>query len=260
MFIVPTTRKRTAKGVCACGHGQGGIYNLPTHLSHGARDLIPRMLVVDPLKRITIPEIRCATTRSASCHVFTCCCRHFANTRQIAWNLYCHLYHLIVWRPLGRDSWQNQDRPQGEKSLSITDSWGLGGVCRQHPWFTLHLPRYLAVMQADTIASTAIIDEEIVHEVVKLGFRRHEVVDSIRSRAQNKVSQATATPTRPSHALSFSCLYLSCTFHILSQCQSRNADMHSMNDLLCAVKDALRVDGVNMRVLTDVRRRPWRTT
>ena len=37
---------------------QGGIYNLPTHLSHGARDLIPRMLVVDPLKRITIPEIR----------------------------------------------------------------------------------------------------------------------------------------------------------------------------------------------------------
>ena len=38
---------------------QGGIYNLPTHLSHGARDLIPRMLVVDPLKRITIPEIRC---------------------------------------------------------------------------------------------------------------------------------------------------------------------------------------------------------
>ena len=39
---------------------QGGIYNLPTHLSHGARDLIPRMLVVDPLKRITIPEIRCS--------------------------------------------------------------------------------------------------------------------------------------------------------------------------------------------------------
>jgi hypothetical protein len=36
----------------------GGIYNLPSHLSPGARDLIPRMLLVDPLKRITIPEIR----------------------------------------------------------------------------------------------------------------------------------------------------------------------------------------------------------
>lgn len=45
---------------------QGGIYNLPTHLSHGARDLIPRMLVVDPLKRITIPEIR---------HIPSCCMR-----------------------------------------------------------------------------------------------------------------------------------------------------------------------------------------
>ena len=39
---------------------KGGIYNLPSHLSPGARDLIPRMLLVDPLKRITIPEIRCA--------------------------------------------------------------------------------------------------------------------------------------------------------------------------------------------------------
>ena len=48
---------------CCGGHLQGGIYNLPTHLSHGARDLIPRMLVVDPLKRITIPEIRCHQQR-----------------------------------------------------------------------------------------------------------------------------------------------------------------------------------------------------
>ena len=37
---------------------KGGIYNLPSHLSPGARDLILKMLVVDPLKRITIPENR----------------------------------------------------------------------------------------------------------------------------------------------------------------------------------------------------------
>ncbi|MQL92090.1 hypothetical protein Taro_024707 [Colocasia esculenta] len=37
---------------------KGGIYTLPSHLSAGARDLIPRMLVVDPMKRMTIPEIR----------------------------------------------------------------------------------------------------------------------------------------------------------------------------------------------------------
>ncbi|EMS57854.1 SNF1-related protein kinase catalytic subunit alpha KIN10 [Triticum urartu] len=37
---------------------KGGIYTLPSHLSALARDLIPRMLVVDPMKRITIHEIR----------------------------------------------------------------------------------------------------------------------------------------------------------------------------------------------------------
>ena len=77
---------------------QGGIYNLPSHLSPGARDLIPRMLLVDPLKRITIPEIR------------------------------------------------------------------------QHPWFTVRLPRYLAVMQADTVASATTIDEEVVVEVGRCSF------------------------------------------------------------------------------------------
>lgn len=37
---------------------KSGIYTLPSHLSPGARDLIPRMLVVDPMKRITISELR----------------------------------------------------------------------------------------------------------------------------------------------------------------------------------------------------------
>ncbi len=64
------------------------------------------------------------------------------------------------------------------------------GSCRQHPWFTLHLPRYLAVMQADTVANTAMLDEDIVHEVVKLGFKRSDVVMSIQKRSQNKVSYA----------------------------------------------------------------------
>ncbi|KAL3681913.1 hypothetical protein R1sor_024869 [Riccia sorocarpa] len=37
---------------------RGGIYTLPSSLSHGAKDLISRMLLVDPVKRITIPEVR----------------------------------------------------------------------------------------------------------------------------------------------------------------------------------------------------------
>jgi serine/threonine protein kinase len=35
-----------------------GKYKMPTHLSPSCQDLIRQMLVVDPLKRITIPEIR----------------------------------------------------------------------------------------------------------------------------------------------------------------------------------------------------------
>jgi len=37
---------------------KSGMYSLPMHLSQLARNLIPRMLEVDPMKRITIPEIR----------------------------------------------------------------------------------------------------------------------------------------------------------------------------------------------------------
>lgn len=37
---------------------KSGLYTLPSHLSPGARDLIPRMLVVDPVRRANISEIR----------------------------------------------------------------------------------------------------------------------------------------------------------------------------------------------------------
>eukprot|EP00201_Polytomella_parva_P009928 CAMPEP_0175064574 /NCGR_PEP_ID=MMETSP0052_2-20121109/15413_1 /TAXON_ID=51329 ORGANISM="Polytomella parva, Strain SAG 63-3" /NCGR_SAMPLE_ID=MMETSP0052_2 /ASSEMBLY_ACC=CAM_ASM_000194 /LENGTH=383 /DNA_ID=CAMNT_0016330949 /DNA_START=33 /DNA_END=1181 /DNA_ORIENTATION=+ len=95
---------------------KGGIYNLPSHLSPGARDLIPRMLLVDPLKRITIPEVR------------------------------------------------------------------------QHSWFSLHLPRYLAVMQADTVVGAPRLDEETVSEAVRLGFDRSQLIDGLRQRLQNKAT------------------------------------------------------------------------
>lgn len=97
---------------------KGGIYTLPSHLSPGARDLIPRMLLVDPLKRITIPEIR------------------------------------------------------------------------QHPWFNVHLPRYLAVMQADPVNANARVDQDILKEVERLGFQRDFLLESLRMRHQNKATVA----------------------------------------------------------------------
>ncbi|KAF6171765.1 hypothetical protein GIB67_007286 [Kingdonia uniflora] len=97
---------------------KGGIYTLPSHLSAGARDLIPRMLVVDPMKRMTIPEIR------------------------------------------------------------------------QHPWFLAHLPRYLAVPPPDTIQQAKKIDEDILQEVVKMGFDKNQLTESLRTRLQNEATVA----------------------------------------------------------------------
>ncbi|CAK7339989.1 unnamed protein product [Dovyalis caffra] len=37
---------------------KGGIYSIPRYLSSGARDMISKMLVVDPMRRMTMPEIR----------------------------------------------------------------------------------------------------------------------------------------------------------------------------------------------------------
>ncbi|THG14715.1 hypothetical protein TEA_015646 [Camellia sinensis var. sinensis] len=37
---------------------KNGVYTLPNQLSHGARDLIARILTIDPINRISIPEIR----------------------------------------------------------------------------------------------------------------------------------------------------------------------------------------------------------
>ncbi|CAN7081437.1 unnamed protein product [Brassica oleracea var. botrytis] len=92
---------------------KGGIYTLPSHLSAGARDLIPKMLVVDPLKRVTIPEIR------------------------------------------------------------------------QHHWFQPHLPSYLAVPPPDTAQQAKKIDEEILQEVINVGFDRNHPIESLRNRTQN---------------------------------------------------------------------------
>eukprot|EP00960_Hanusia_phi_P026118 746082-Hanusia_phi.AAC.2 len=37
---------------------KGGVYSMPGYLSEGCRDLIPRMLVVDPLMRISVSQLR----------------------------------------------------------------------------------------------------------------------------------------------------------------------------------------------------------
>ncbi|XP_072968042.1 serine/threonine protein kinase OSK1-like [Typha angustifolia] len=93
-----------------------GIYTLPSHLSALARDLIPRMLIVDPMKRMTIREIR------------------------------------------------------------------------EHPWFQARLPRYLAVPPPDTTQQAKKIDEETLQDVIKMGFDKNQLVESLYNRMQNEAT------------------------------------------------------------------------
>lgn len=50
---------------------RAGAYNLPMSISDAARDLIPRMLAVDPMARITLPQIRCGV---CACTALRCVC------------------------------------------------------------------------------------------------------------------------------------------------------------------------------------------
>ncbi|KAI3454706.1 hypothetical protein Pfo_011369 [Paulownia fortunei] len=98
---------------------KSGLYTLPSHLSSGARDLIPRMLIVDPMKRITTREIR------------------------------------------------------------------------QHPWFKVNLPRYLAVTPPHAMEHLKKLDEEIIQEVLRMGFDRSQLIESLQKRLQNDIPIST---------------------------------------------------------------------
>ncbi|XP_044963421.1 carbon catabolite-derepressing protein kinase-like [Hordeum vulgare subsp. vulgare] len=97
---------------------KGGTYILPSYLSDSARDLIPKLLNIDPMKRITIHEIRV------------------------------------------------------------------------HPWFKNHLPCYLAVPPPYKEQQAKMIDEDILREVVNLGYDKDHVCESLWNRLQNEETVA----------------------------------------------------------------------
>ncbi|KAK4782343.1 hypothetical protein SAY86_016445 [Trapa natans] len=92
---------------------RGGVYNLSNNLPPGARNLISRMLVVDPIARITIPEI-------------------------------CN-----------------------------------------HPWFKVNLPCYLAA-PSNIINQMRKINVKIVHGMVKMGFNKNFLMQSLHERIHNE--------------------------------------------------------------------------
>lgn len=238
---------------------QGGIYTLPSHLSPGARDLIPRMLLVDPLKRITIPEIRrglrCThlRMRPEKAHTVRACAARLLACPPLQAPVCCCLAHPVSARPVpvqaaplvhcapaalpgshagaqgscaplaggargccarrGPALPQRRVQPSqpgagastpgscgGPPSPRVGRDVGRRGGTQPQRAFpalpVLHLglpaaepprPAGDGPLQADPVAAGTHIDEDILREVVRLGFTREFVKESLKTRQQNKV-------------------------------------------------------------------------
>ncbi|KAG0590156.1 hypothetical protein M758_1G074800 [Ceratodon purpureus] len=59
---------------------------------------------------------------------------------------------------------------------------------RCHPWFQLHLPRYLAVDVPQYISKLKCIDEDIASSVEKIGFDKKWLIDCLQRREQTKAT------------------------------------------------------------------------
>ena len=137
------------------------------------------MLLVDPLKRITIPEVRhyvqqqqlsaiprvLAVLRLLLLHVGIACC-HCQWPGHTAYRTLASMSPpYIATQPTASSPYASaQQLPLLTHHILCCCCC----CCRQvrcHPWFTEHLPRYLAVMQADTAVTSPRLDEEMIHEV-----------------------------------------------------------------------------------------------
>lgn len=95
---------------------RNGSYTVSNHMSRGANDLIARIFEVNPVDRISIPEIR------------------------------------------------------------------------QHPWFQQHIPRYISNATIESLYDTTKVDEEVVREMVNMGFDICEVIGSVLNHLQNEIT------------------------------------------------------------------------
>lgn len=135
-----------------------GMYSLPSHLSQSSRDLILRLLVVDPIKRITIPgkaiygvqKIRlikafCSWLRKTKHELYV---RNSVNMRTPRDNV------NSLFKPNIAILLPRLDVPPSLPLLFIE--------VRQHQWFLHKLPAYLALPPEMIEGQERYIDQEIV--------------------------------------------------------------------------------------------------
>ncbi|KAK6920922.1 Kinase associated domain 1 (KA1) [Dillenia turbinata] len=123
---------------------KSAFYLLPSNLSPGARDLIQRMLEVDPMKRITIPEIR----------------QHY-------WFLACLPPYLALPQPDTR-------RQTNKAHAAIPDK-------------SFRLYSIVTFLRNENAINTSQVDENILEQVVQMGFDKGQLIESLQNRKQNNV-------------------------------------------------------------------------
>ncbi|KAG5536558.1 hypothetical protein RHGRI_024096 [Rhododendron griersonianum] len=188
---------------------KGGVYTLPSHLSSGARDLIPRMLVVDPMKRITIPEIRqhfwfkthlpryLAVQPPDPLQLIKKACF-------VAIHLFLRIGSELELGVIEGGS-ESPANTSGDEEASEGADQGVlyrgrkagAGEIRGQLWVELERsmwllpsPSTLAEISSEAWLKTCVIDEEVLQDVLKKGIDKNHLVESLRNRIQNDATVA----------------------------------------------------------------------
>ncbi|KAF7134281.1 hypothetical protein RHSIM_Rhsim08G0151900 [Rhododendron simsii] len=147
---------------------KGGVYTLPSHLTPGARDLIPRMLVVDPMKRITIPEIR----------------QHFWFKTRLP-------RYLAVQPPdplqlIKKACFVGASEPGHEVGNFDLDSYAESEDDTEFTKVSEIPDLVCSILKFHDLS----IDEEVLQDVLKKGIDKNHLVESLRNRIQNDATVA----------------------------------------------------------------------
>jgi len=149
---------------------KGGVYSLPSHLSPGARDLIPRMLLVDPLKRATLQEVRAHPWFALRLPRYLAVMHAAPSTAPFSG---------------GAASAGGGGGGGGGGAGAAGGGGGGGGAGPVAP-----ATPGGGGPGAAAAAAAVPLDEEMVAEVVRLGFAREELVSALRSREQTRAAVA----------------------------------------------------------------------
>lgn len=165
-----------------------GMYSFPNYLTPGARDLIRRMLIVQPLERITIPEIRNHPWFSVNLPRYLAVMQVCLRATDVP--------SAALWAS------QKQACPAFSQHGFVNGCWCLcdfAAIPYPRRWrggtFQALFPPVVScqlgalAMQAEPVTAVR-IDKEAVQQCVNWGFDSNTLVSALKARQSNKATVA----------------------------------------------------------------------